>query len=69
LPELLNGLRLRAVQAGLVSTNGEAGQGVSPFGDGRPGVPLARDPFETTGPAQRPGRYDPDPFDPFREGN
>jgi hypothetical protein len=69
LPELLNGLRLRAVQAGLVSTNGEAGQGVSPFGEGRPGVPLARDPFETTGPAQRPGRYDPDPYDPFREGN
>jgi hypothetical protein len=69
LPELLNGLRLRAVQAGLASTNNKAGQGVSPFGDGRPGVPLAQDPFETTGPAQRPGRYDPDPFDPFREGN
>jgi hypothetical protein len=46
LPELLNGLRLRAVEAGLVSTNGEAGQGVSPFGDGRQGVPLARDPFD-----------------------
>jgi hypothetical protein len=46
LPELLNGLRLRAVEAALVSTNGEAGQGVSPFGDGRQGVPLARDPFD-----------------------
>jgi hypothetical protein len=69
LPELLNGLRLRAVQAGLVSSNEQAGEGVSPFDDGRPGVPVAQDPFETTGPAQHPGRYDPDPFDPFREGN
>jgi hypothetical protein len=70
LPELLNGLRLRAVQAGLAAAHDEPGQGVSPFGDAGPGVPVAHDPFESTGaPPQRPGRYDPDPFDPFREGN
>ena len=33
LPELLNGLRLRAVQAGLAAAHDEPGQGVSPFGD------------------------------------
>jgi hypothetical protein len=93
LPELLNGLRLRAVQAGLAAANGESGQGVSPFGEPSPGVPVAHDPFQSTGPSrsgppgagfggapdfgpqsgaahpQRPARYDPDPFDPFREGN
>ncbi len=70
LPELLDGLRLRAVQAGRAAAHDdEAGQGVSPFGETGPGVPVAHDPFESTGPAQRPGRYDPDPFDPFREGN
>ena len=93
LPELLNGLRLRAVQAGLAAAHGEPGQGVSPFGEAGPGVPVAHDPFQSTGPSrsgspgagfsaapdfgpqsgaahpQRPARYDPDPFDPFREGN
>jgi hypothetical protein len=79
LPELLNGLRLRAVQAGVAAAHGEPGQGVSPFGDTGPGVPVAHDPFQSTGPSrsgspgaahpQRPARYDPDPFDPFREGN
>ena len=78
LPELLNGLRLRAVQAGLAAAHDEPGQGVSPFGDARPGVPVAHDPFESTGPIRsgspgapppRPARYDPDPFDPFGEGN
>jgi hypothetical protein len=88
LPELLNGLRLRAVQAGLAAAHDEPGQGVSPFGDAGPGVPVAHDPFQSTGPSmsglggapdfgpqsgaahpQRPARYDPDPFDPFREGN
>jgi hypothetical protein len=93
LPELLNGLRLRAVQAGLASAHDEPGQGVSPFGEAGAGVPVANDPFQSTGPSrsgspgagfggapdfgppsgaahpQRPARYDPDPFDPFREGN
>ena len=78
LPELLNGLRLRAVQAGLAAANDEPGQGVSPFGDTGPGVPAAHDPFESTGsirsgssgtPPPRPTRYDQDPFDPFGEGN
>jgi hypothetical protein len=90
LPELLNGLRLRAVQAGLAAAHDEPGQGVSPFGEAGPGVPVAHDPFQSSGPSssgagfggapdfgpqggaahpQRPARYDPDPFDPFREGN
>jgi len=93
LPELLNGLRLRAVRAGLASAHDEPGQGVSPFGDAGAGVPVVHDPFQSTGPSrsgspgggfgsapdfgppsgaahpQRPARYDPDPFDPFREGN
>ena len=93
LPELLNGLRLRAVQAGLASPHGEPGQGVSPFGEAGPGVPAAHDPFQSTGPSrnaspgtgfgggpdfgppsgaahpQHPAHYDPNPFDPFREGN
>ena len=79
LPELLNGLRLRAVQAGLAAAYDEPGQGVSPFGDAGPGVSVAHDPFESTGPIRsglpgakpppRPARYDPDPFDPFGEGN
>jgi hypothetical protein len=69
LPELLDGLRLRAVQAGLVATE-KAGQGVSPFGDAGPGARSDHDPFQTTAaPPQRPARYDPDPFDPFGEGN
>ena len=55
LPELLNGLRLRAVQAGLASPHDEAGQHVSPFGDATPGFPVGRDPFETTGPTRRGG--------------
>jgi len=46
LPELLNGLRLRAVQAGLAAAHDEPGQGVSPFGDAGPGVPVAHDPFD-----------------------
>jgi hypothetical protein len=50
LPELLNGLRLRAVQAGLASPHDEAGQQVSPFGDATPGFPVGQDPFETSGP-------------------
>lgn len=54
LPELLNGLRLRAVQAGLAVSDDEARQGVSPFGEPAKGGSAA---------------YDPDPFDPFREGN
>jgi hypothetical protein len=93
LPELLNGLRLRAVQAGLAAAHDEPGQGVSPFGEAAPGVPVAHDPFQSTGPSRggspgagfggapdfgpqsgaahppRPARYDPDPFDPFREGS
>jgi hypothetical protein len=90
LPELLNGLRLRAVQAGLAAAHDEPGQGVSPFGDAGAGVPVAHDPFQSTGPSRsgspgagfggaadsgpqsgpaHPARYDPDPFDPFREGN
>ena len=93
LPELLNGLRLRAVQAGLASPHGEPGQGVSPFGEAGAGVPAAHDPFQSTGPSrsgspgagfggapdfgppsgaahpQHPAHYDPNPFDPFREGN
>ena len=50
LPELLNGLRLRAVQAGLAAAHDEPGQRVSPFGDAGPGVPVAHDPFHSTGP-------------------
>jgi hypothetical protein len=93
LPELLDGLRLRAVQAGLAGADNEPGQGISPFGDAGPGVPVAHDPFHSaepgstgsrgagfggapdvgppsgTTPPARPARYDPDPFDPFREGN
>src|SRR5215207_636446 len=79
LPELLNGLRLRAVQAGLAAAHDEPGQGVSPFGEAAPGVPMAHDPFQSAGPSrsgspgaahpQRPARYDPDPFDSFGEGN
>jgi hypothetical protein len=53
LPELLHGLRLRAVQGGLASTHDDAEQHVSPFGDATP----------------RRAGYDSDPFDPFREGN
>ncbi|WP_197518687.1 vWA domain-containing protein [Mycobacterium sp. ACS1612] len=53
LPELLDGLRLRAVQAGLAVSDEEARQAVSPFGEPATGAPAA---------------YDPDPFDPFREG-
>jgi hypothetical protein len=49
LPELLNGLRLRAVQAGLAAAHDEPGQGVSPFGDAGPGVPVAHDPFDPFG--------------------
>jgi len=79
LPELLNGLRLRAVEAGLAAAHDEPGQGVSPFGEAGLGVPVAHDPFQSTGPSRsaspgavpptRPARHDPDPFDPFREGN
>jgi hypothetical protein len=74
LPELLNGLRLRAVQAGLASAHDEPGQGVSPFGDAGSRLPVAHDPFQSTGPSgsgspSPPPRYDPDPFNPFREGN
>jgi hypothetical protein len=93
LPELLNSLRLRAVQAGVARTDDERLQAVSPFGDGEPGTPLAQDPFHSGEPSrtgapragfggasdvgaqndagrtQRPARYDPDPFDPFREGS
>src|SRR6478609_6952787 len=79
LPELLNGLRLRAVEAGLAAAHDEPGQGVSPFGEAGLGVPVAHDPFQSTGPSRsaspgavppaRPARYDPDPFDAFREGN
>ena len=78
LPELLNGLRLRAVEAGLAAAHDEPGQGVSPFGEAGPGVPVAHDPFQSTGPIRsgspgapppRAARYDPDPFDPFGEGN
>lgn len=53
LPDLLHGLRLRAVQDGLASSDDEAAQHVSPFGDATP---------HRTG-------FDSDPFDPFREGN
>jgi len=74
LPELLSGLRLRAVQAGLASAHDEPGQGVSPFGDAGSRLPVAHDPFQSTGPSgsgspSPPPRYDPDPFNPFREGN
>ena len=48
LPELLNGLRLRAVQAGLAAAHDEPGQGVSPFGDAGLGVPVAHDPVSIT---------------------
>jgi hypothetical protein len=54
LPELLNGLRLRAVEAGLAVSDDEARQAVSPFGEPAKGGSAA---------------HDPDPFDPFREGN
>ena len=54
LPELLNGLRLRAVEAGLAVSDNEARQAVSPFGEPAKGGSAA---------------HDPDPFDPFREGN
>ena len=54
LPELLNGLRLRAVEAGLAVSDSEAKQAVSPFGEPAKGGSAA---------------HDPDPFDPFREGN
>jgi hypothetical protein len=54
LPELLNGLRLRAVEAGLAASDNEARQAVSPFGEPAKGGSAA---------------HDPDPFDPFREGN
>jgi hypothetical protein len=49
LPELLNGLRLRAVQAGLASPHGEAARQVSPFGDATPGFPVAQNPFDPSG--------------------
>jgi hypothetical protein len=52
LPELLNGLRLRAVQAGLASAHDEPGQGVSPFGDAGSRLPVAHDPFQSTGPSR-----------------
>ncbi len=55
LPELLDGLRLRAVQAGLASLNDEVGQQVSPFGEAMPEFPVGQDPFETTGPIMRSG--------------
>jgi len=54
LPELLNGLRLRAVEAGLAVSDSEARQAVSPFGEPAKGGSAA---------------HDQDPFDPFREGN
>ena len=54
LPELLNGLRLRAVEAGLAVSDDETRQAVSPFGEPAKGGSAA---------------HDPDPFDPFREGN
>jgi len=54
LPELLNGLRLRAVEAGLTVSDDEARQAVSPFGEPAQGGSAA---------------HDPDPFDPYREGN
>jgi hypothetical protein len=74
LPELLNGLRLRAAQAGLALAHDEPAQGVSPFGDAGSRLPVAHDPFQSTGqsgavPPARPARYDPDPLNPFREGN
>ncbi|HEX9497875.1 MAG TPA: VWA domain-containing protein, partial [Mycobacterium sp.] len=52
LPELLNGLRMRAVQAGLASAHDEPGQGVSPFGDAGSRLPVAHDPFQSTGPSR-----------------
>jgi hypothetical protein len=55
LPELLNGLRLRAVQAGWASPHDESGQQVSPFGDDTLGFPVGQDPFETSGPIMRGG--------------
>jgi hypothetical protein len=54
LPELLNGLRLRAVEAGLAVSDNGARQAVSPFGEPAKGGSAA---------------HDPDPFDPFTEGN
>ncbi|WP_458318517.1 VWA domain-containing protein [Mycolicibacterium brisbanense] len=46
LPELLGGLRLRAVQAGQASPYDDQGQGGSPFGEGAGGgAPTGYDPF------------------------
>ncbi|MUL85847.1 MULTISPECIES: VWA domain-containing protein [unclassified Mycolicibacterium] len=80
LPEVLNGLRLQAVQAGLASPHDDAGPGPSPFGDTAAGAPAGYDPFADgapppappmgpgqPGPAQ-PQRYDSDSFDPFGGG-
>jgi hypothetical protein len=99
LPELLSGLRLRAVEAGMAISDDQAGQQVSPFGEPTQGASAAHDPFQSTGPVRRgpprpagpprpglggsadagpqgggappprPTRHDPDPFDPFGEGN
>jgi hypothetical protein len=51
LPELLEGLRLRATQAGLVGAFATPGDTASPFGDAGPrGVAPGVDPFDATGP-------------------
>ena len=45
LPELLNGLRLRAVQAGMASPYDQQGPGASPFGETGGGAVPGYDPF------------------------
>jgi hypothetical protein len=58
LPELLSGLRLRAMQAGVVSDFAAAGATASPFGDGAPAAPgLAQDPFGSAASAPSAGGF------------
>lgn len=75
LPELLNGLRLRAVQAGVASPHDDQDQGASPFGEaGHGAAPAGYDPFGgPQAPMEAPGGgYGPPaasgPPDPFGAG-
>ncbi|MGB3321322.1 MAG: VWA domain-containing protein [Mycolicibacterium fortuitum] len=64
LPEVLNGLRLQAVQAGLASPHDDAGPGASPFGETAVGAPVGYDPFADGGQASAPPPMSPPPMSP-----
>ncbi|MEX3770684.1 VWA domain-containing protein, partial [Mycolicibacterium fortuitum] len=68
LPEVLNGLRLQAVQAGLASPHDDAGPGASPFGETAVGAPVGYDPFADGGQSSAPPPMNPPPMAPPPRG-